>query len=58
MFNTNEIKLSIVNEKTEDVQSSNYEVIDDENLNGNFVLTDEVLDGFKEIKIKLYVPFL
>ncbi len=50
MFNTNEIKLSIVNEKTEDVQSSNYEVIDDENLNGNFVLTDEVLDGFKEIK--------
>ena len=50
MFNTNEIKLSIVNEKTEDVQSSNYEVIDDENLNGNFVLTDEVLDGFNEIK--------
>lgn len=50
MFNTNEIKLSIINERNADGQSSNYEVIDDENLNGNFVLTDEVIDGFKEIK--------
>lgn len=50
MFNTNEIKLSIINERNADGQSSNYEVIDEENLNGNFVLTDEVIDGFKEIK--------
>ena len=50
MFNTNEIKLSIINERNADGQSSNYEVIDEEKLNGNFVLTDEVIDGFKEIK--------
>lgn len=50
MFNTNKIKLSIVNEKYADGQSISYEVIDDKNLTGNFVLTNEVLDGFKEIK--------
>lgn len=50
MFNTNQIKLSIVNEKYTDGQSSSYEVIDDKNLTGNFVLTNEILDGFKEMK--------
>lgn len=50
MFNTNKLKLSIVDEKNSDGSNTNIEVIDDENLNGNFVLTDEMLDGFKEIK--------
>lgn len=33
-----------------------YEIIDDENLYGNFILTDELIEGYKEIKTNFGAP--
>ncbi len=41
-------KLSIVSEVWYDVVR--YEIVDDEDLNGNFILTDELIEGYREIK--------
>ena len=41
-------KLSIVSEVWYDVVR--YELVDDEDLNGNFILTDELIEGYREIK--------
>ncbi len=52
-FNTNEIKFSLLYPGTKEGEAENaksdyYEMIDGGELNGNFVLTDEILDGFKD----------
>lgn len=36
----------------------NYTIVDDKNLNKNYVLTDEIIDGYKEVKTKYYMPII
>lgn len=60
IFNTNKLKFSIVNpipnlETPE--PSFDYDIVDDETLKGNFVLTDELIDGYKGEKIS-HVPII
>lgn len=46
-----ELKLSLVAIFYNDEKNiSKYEVIDDKNLNGNFILTDELIEGYKDVK--------
>ena len=47
-FNTNDVKFSIIN-NIYNSDKMDYEIIDNENLKGNFVLTDTLLKGFKEL---------
>ena len=50
-FNTNNINIYLLNEKLKEGDLENtqtYEIVDIGELNGNFVLTDEILDGFKD----------
>lgn len=36
--------------------SAEYEIIDNENLNGKFILTDYLIEGYKELKTKFKTP--
>ena len=45
-FSTNKLKFSIINI----LSNKGYEIIDNNNLNGNFILTDKLIEGFKEVK--------
>ena len=56
-FNTNEIKLSLLKTKTkegdlENTKTTYYDLIDEGEVNGNFVLTDKILDGFRDFNKK------
>ena len=54
-FNTNEIKLSLLKTKEsylENTKTTYYDLIDDGEVNGNFVLTDKILDGFRDFNKK------
>lgn len=58
-FNTADIKLSVVKEDYDpETESTDYQIIDDKSLTGNFVLTDDQLKGFKEFKNKFSLPTL
>ena len=54
-FNTNKLDFSIIATQFKEVKTEKdlvpyYEIIDAKNLKGNFVLTDELMPGFKEAK--------
>ncbi len=52
-----DIKLSLIsNTYNYEKDISEYEIIDDEYLNGDFIITDELIEGYKEIKTKSVVP--
>ena len=55
IFNTDKLELSIINIESKEIKSeedlvTDYEIIDAKNLKGKFVLTDELMPGFKEAR--------
>ena len=50
-FNTNNLKFSIIDNS---LNNAEYRIIDD--INGKYVLTDNLLEGFKEINNEYHVP--
>lgn len=55
----NNLKLSII-EIYDDYENnvSGYDVIDDKNINGKFVFTNELLEGYKELKTNYKTPII
>ena len=55
----NNLKLSII-ENYQDYENniSEYDVIDDKILNGKFIFTDELIEGFKELKTIYKTPVI
>ncbi len=53
------LKLSII-ERYNDYENnkSEYNIIDDKSLNGNFVFTDELIEEYKDLKITYRVPII
>lgn len=54
-FKLNTISICHDNEKE---MSAEYEIIDDENLNRRFILTDYLVGGYKELKTKYKAPII
>lgn len=52
-----DFNLSVI-AKNYDIENgtTKFKIIDDKNLNGNYVLTDEIIEGFKEMKTKYIAP--
>ena len=62
-FNTNNLNLNIIDTNKGinnyfETPEQKYEIIDDKNLKGDFVLSDDLIEGFKEFKNQFKVPIV
>lgn len=62
-FNTNNLNLNIIDisngtDNYFERPEQKYEIIDDKNLKGDFVLSDDLIDGFKEFRNQFRVPII
>ena len=62
-FNTNNLNLNIIDISNGtnnyfEIPEQKYEIIDDKNLKGNFVLSNDLIDGFKEFRNQFRVPII
>lgn len=62
-FNTNNLNLNIIDTNNGinnyfETPEQKYEIIDDKNLKGDFVLSDDLIDGFKEFRNQFRVPII
>lgn len=62
-FNTNNLNLNIIDinnciNNYFETPEQKYEIIDDENLKGNFILSNDLIEGFKEFKNQFRVPIV
>lgn len=56
VFNTKDnLKLTLIDPIYSETKNQ-YKIIDDKNINGNFILTEELVNGYKEMKNKFGVP--
>ena len=62
-FNTNNLNLNIIDTNKGinnyfETPEQKYEIIDDKNLKGNFILSNDLIEGFKEFKNQFKVPIV
>lgn len=62
-FNTNNLNLNIIDINNGsnnyfETPEQKYKIIDDENLKGNFILSNDLIEGFKEFKNQFKVPIV
>ena len=62
-FNTNNLNLNIIDTNKGinnyfETPEQKYKIIDDENLKGNFILSNDLIEGFKEFKNQFKVPIV
>ena len=62
-FNTNNLNLNIIDINNGsnnyfETPNQKYKIIDDENLKGNFILSNDLIEGFKEFKNQFKVPIV